>query len=501
MTFTISSKKIVSLLMAAVMLLTVAACGKAPETSPEATTAPADSTEAPETEPKDKFDGIDLNGVTIRVQTSVNMDDATNANFLIEGTGSLNGDVANDAVFKRNTDVEELLNVKLKYIQSNETWRTSQDAVQKIVLAGDDAYDVIIQDLFPMASLAVDGLFLNVADQEIIDLSQPYWWNEYMTDLSLGRNSAMYILAGDYFMDVLCSAHALFFNKSQLKDITGDPDVLYNLVLDGKWTIDELIKYMDLAYNDLNGNGTPDEGDNFGYICGTVWGSGIPFYVCGDLKFITRDGDGVPSYTLDKDPRAATALVKMDKLFYGKSMFLRDNTAANRAYFSSGKSLFVGYHRVGQFDLFRDVEFDIGILPYPKLDAEQEHYVTSTHDTTEVGVIPVTNTKLETTCTVIEALCRETHKTVLPAYYETTLKVKYARDDVTSQMIDIIHDNLRSSFPLAYNGYLDGALLTKPFRTPLENHSTNFASTMASAAPEAQAKLAKMIETYNSKAK
>ncbi len=101
------------------------------------------------------------------------------------------------------------------------------------------------------------------------------------------------------------------------------------------------------------------------------------------------------------------------------------------------------------------------------------------------------------TCTVVEALCRETHETVLPAYYETTLKVKYARDDITSQMIDIIHDNLRVAFPQAYNSYLDGALMTKPFRTPLENHSTNFASTMASVATAAQSNLEKMIETYN----
>ena len=500
-------KKIFAALLAAAVLAPLASCGgeagtPAPETAAAAQDGASqagssqDGAATAETEP-DKFAGMDLGGAEIRIQTSVNTDDATNANFLIEGTGAENGDVANDAVYRRNLAVEELLNVKLKYYESDETWRTAQDAVQKIVMSGEDAYDVIIQDLFPMCSLAVEGMFLNVAGQPVMDFSQPYWWGDYMADLSLGKGSAMYILAGDYFMDVLCSAHALYFNKQLLESLTGDPNEIYNKVLDGTWTADEFIKYVESAYQDLNGDSAANEGDCFGYICGGMWGSGIPFYVCGDLKFVTRDESGVPSFTLDEDPRAASTLEMLNRLFYSPAIYIKDDTPFNRAYFSSGNSLFVGYQRVGTFDYFRDTEFDVGILPYPKLDAEQKNYVTSTHDTTEIGVIPITNSRLETTCAVIEALCRETRGTVIPAYYETSLKIKYARDDIASQMLDIIHDNLRVAFPIAYNGYLDGNMLTNTFRTPLEKHSSDFASTIAKVAPEARAKLEKMIETYN----
>ena len=41
--------------------------------------------------------------------------------------------------------------------------------------------------------------------------------------------------------------------------------------------------------------------------------------------------------------------------------------------------------------------------------------------------ISITNSKLDTTCAVLEVLMRETQKIVLPAYYETGLKVKWSK--------------------------------------------------------------------------
>ena len=114
---------------------------------PAVDTAAADTT-AEETEAPDPLAAYDLAGDTIRIYTSIDATDSTNANALIEGTGEENGEIVNDTVYKRNMDVSELLNVQFEFIPASETYSTVQTAISKIVLAGDDVYDLIINDIF-----------------------------------------------------------------------------------------------------------------------------------------------------------------------------------------------------------------------------------------------------------------------------------------------------------------------------------------------------------------
>ena len=118
----------------------------------------------------------------------------------------------------------------------------------------------------------------------------------------------------------------------------------------------------------------------------------------------------------------------------------------------------VGYQRLSTLEALRVMDDDVAILPYPKLDAGQARYVTSAHDTIEVGAIPVTTPNFDMISVVLEALNRETERTVLPAYYEQSLKIKYVRDDYSAQIIDIIRASMGNVFPLAYSESLGGLL-------------------------------------------
>ena len=64
--------------------------------------------------------------------------------------------------------------------------------------------------------------------------------------------------------------------------------------------------------------------------------------------------------------------------------------------------------------------------------------------------IPVTNTKLDATCAVLEALAYHNYYNVTPVYYEDALKVKYSRDDMTPQVIDIIRDSAATDMSYIY---------------------------------------------------
>ncbi|MFA6948498.1 MAG: hypothetical protein WCQ72_05915 [Eubacteriales bacterium] len=488
--------RVSALLLACLMLCgVITGCGAADNSGPSVTAAAGETTAAETTTEPDPLAGIDLAGETIRIYTSVNDNDATNANFLIEGSGEENGDVANDAVYARNAHVEDMLNVKLEFIQSDLDYGAVISSVSKIILSGDDVYDLMINDLFNFAQMSLQGMFANVKNSDVFDFEQNYWWNDYMKDLTIG-NDSMFILAGDYFMDVLCSAHALYFNKDIMTSVNGNSDDIYNLVLDGKWTTDAFLSYISGAYQDLNGDSVKNEGDLFGYTSVGMWGSAIPFMLCGDIEFVSRDADGIPSLAMNND-RSVKTLEMLNKVFYNDASYIKfADLNAIIPNFTSGLSLFIGYQRISSFEKFRDTDFDVGIVPYPKLDEAQTNYVTATHDTTEIGVIPITTSRFDATCTTIEALCRSTRDLVLPAYYETSLKVKYARDDVSSQMLDIIHDNLRVAFPVAYNTYCSGLFLTNSFGTPLSKNSTDFASAYAKFEAKGQAALDDMVEVF-----
>ena len=92
-----------------------------------------------------------------------------------------------------------------------------------------------------------------------------------------------------------------------------------------------------------------------------------------------------------------------------------------------------------------------GMIPFPKLDESQANYMALVHDSTTLYCIPVTVQNIEMPCAVLEAMCAENYRTVTPAYYEVALKVKYTQDDISSQIIDMIHDNVRTDFVYANN--------------------------------------------------
>jgi hypothetical protein len=161
------------------------------------------------------------------------------------------------------------------------------------------------------------------------------------------------------------------------------------------------------------------------------------------------------------------------------------------AEFMSRRSLMVGYQRLSTLEYLREMEDDIAILPYPKLNAEQARYVTSAHDTIEVGAIPVTTPNFDMICVVLEALNRETERTVLPAYYEQSLKIKYVRDDYSAQIIDIIRGSMGNVFALAYSETISGVLTLYDVGA-----NRNFISAYERIADTMQIRLEEVIEQF-----
>ncbi len=470
--------------------------------NPDETTV---TTEAPvETEDfssDTRFDGVNYNNRPFRVHTSIHIASPGmgNSNFLIEGSNKIEGSLVNDAVLERNIAVEEALGIKLEFYQCDKNYDTVPAEVRTIVTAGDDEYDLIINDLFPFANLCIEGQFRNTLDPEcVFDFERSYWYGDYMEDLRL-MDGYQHMLAGDYFIDVLRSAHLLLLNKEIYNDYyQKDPDELYDIVINYEWTYDKMNEVITGVYKDSNANGEKDKGDQFGFITPEYWGGSIGYSISGNPTFIERDPDtGEPTVILGQGDRANQLGSAMAMIFNGdySSVSMTSDADLLQA-FANDECLILDYQRLGSLEnpVLRSMEGDACVLPLPMLHASDKKYTTAAHDTTEVGAILATSTDLEFISTVIEVLNRETARVVMPKYYKDGLQVQYVDDSKAALMIDIIHDNFDNSFALAFNEAL-GQMMLQPFYIAMQE-KREFSAVYAKNDMKIARKMGQIVEKY-----
>ena len=101
----------------------------------------------------------------------------------------------------------------------------------------------------------------------------------------------------------------------------------------------------------------------------------------------------------------------------------------------------IAFRSVSIYNLqsIREMVSDFGILPTPKYDEQQEDYVNCPTSFRMLTItIPVTNTRLELTGSVLEALAYYSKDTTVEAYYDANLQRKVSRDDESRRVLEII---------------------------------------------------------------
>ena len=152
---------------------------------------------------------------------------------------------------------------------------------------------------------------------------------------------------------------------------------------------------------------------------------------------------------------------------------------------------------IANTDTYREIRFNYGVLPYPKYDESQENYKTTVLNNHSVVTIPIDSKDRECAAAICEALAYESWKSVTPAYFETALKVKYARDNDSSQMFDIIREGASFDFGYIYTASLDG--INDVFRDTILSRGS-WASKIASIEGASKEKLASLVEAIRDKA-
>ena len=500
--------KSLSLLLALFMLLSVTAvfagCGETQEGPEVGQTGNVTTNAEDESAEEDhRFDNVNYNGREFRIYTSTNISTMGkgNSNFLIEGTGETDGGLVNDAVLERNIQVEDLLGVELEFTQIDLAYNAVAADIRRFTTSGTDEYDLVINDIYAYAELLIEGNFRNVLDEDcVFDFERPYWYKDYMDDLRL-MDGYQYVLAGDYFIDILRDAHLLLLNKQIYMDhYNRKADELYDVVTNFEWTYEKMNEIISDMYVDKNLNGTKDKGDQFGFMEPEFWGGSIPFSVSGNPTFISRDEDGYPTVVLHEGDRANQLANAMGTLFNNDSASVALTTDADLlTAFTQDECLIVGYQRLGSLEnaILRQMEGDAAVLPYPMLFASDKKYTTSAHDTTEMGAIMATSTDLAFISTVVEVLNRETAKILIPVYYKECLQVQCVDDEKAAAIIDIIHDNFDNSFILAYNLPL-GSVMLQSFSEAMQN-KREFSAVYAGRQRSVDRALQNKIRTFEKK--
>ena len=110
-----------------------------------------------------------------------------------------------------------------------------------------------------------------------LDFEKPWWPSNLIEQSTI--NDKLYFVSGDISANVIYAMYVIFFNKGIQNEFKlEDP---YQLVHDGKWTLDKMIDYSKGIYSDTNSNGTKDVGDRAGVYVYTLhldpflWGSDI----------------------------------------------------------------------------------------------------------------------------------------------------------------------------------------------------------------------------------
>lgn len=428
-------KRTLALLLLAAML---AACAAKDNTTIADTENPAVDTESvPEvtetTEVPDLPADLSFDGATFTFGV---VDNPNGRNPIV--MEELTGEALNDAQYNTVQQTNDALNVVVAETILTGGYPAAQDVI-KLVTAGDDVIQVANIYCAAIPQLLSGGYVMSYNDVPYIDLRKT-WWDQKVSE-NLVISDIRYAVNGHLNITTHDLTYCLVFSKDQIAD--NGLENPYDLVRDGKWTMDKMAEQMVAVTRDANGDGTFDEKDNYGYASAIKMT--LPsFWIGAGEKTITLNDAGIPSLTMDGE-RFHNVIEKIFAITYDNGTRYQ-NKADDYDIPTECKDLFVGDRALFMdCSLFyvaalRDMETDFGILPYPKYDEAQAEYC-SRVSYFMPAVMPATNRNLELVGAVLEYINYRAKENITPAYYDITLKGKVSRDEESVEMLDIILDN------------------------------------------------------------
>lgn len=465
-------KRILALALAGLMTVTALACGKGADepadtttgasttaaTTTEATTAATEATEATTKYLDDLPEDLTYEGkkVTFLYREEINSE------FWAE---AMTGDISNDAIYESILEVEDRFGIDIQAVfRKGHTVDVRNEYMNHIdnqVLAGDSTYDWVDLMIGNAPNRMSSGNFINVLNLENIDLSKP-WYIPNMEE-TVSILDRLYFVSGDSSLGYLKCAFCIYYNKDLAEKYNVED--LNAVVKSGKWTIEKVMQLATQTSADLNSDGTYNLDDQLGYV---RHDNNHPrgFIASTGMQLFTKHADGSHEliFGSDRDHSVCTALSKLQNETIGAYHTNTSNASQNTIHIYNQMSQLFCSDRIFMITAemgdvvdcgYHAMESTYGVLPYPKYDEAQESYYTSSRNTHNAFLMPITCEDPEMAAAVMEALSAAKYQKVLPAFYEVVLKTKYSADSETAEIFDIIHDTMILDFGYTYDNALN----------------------------------------------
>ena len=479
-------KRITALLILCGTLLTSAACASETSTvTADTTAADAVNETTAETTTSDpyqdeleeyNFDGVDFHMYTHlnqHIHHALNVEEET-------------GDVLNDAVYRRNRTVESRFNFTMSEVIDKDN-----NIVKNAILAGDKSINMANLHASTIVNFAAEGLLIAISELDAIDLDKAYWDKEMTSTVSVAGHQ--YFAFGDYNLAIFDFIHLLLFNKKMAEGYgIGD---LYGMVKDGEWTFEKFEEIISSITKDVDGNGTLDVNDSYGFVSAPK--QVLPcFWISAGLRTIDKNDDDELLFAIPGNNKFFECIDRTFEMIYDGGGWFKNTSSSNipkESYtlFQSDRALFMNVTSFYASEL-RSMDADFGIIPYPKWDESQDKYY-SRIESCQASCVPMTSPDPQMVGVILEAMSCESAKSVVPAYYDLTLQGKIARDNESSEMLDIIYDNRVFDWG---DAIWFGILRDKVFGTMFKENDRDLASKLAALEETVNAQIKTTVDAY-----
>ena len=438
-----NTKHTAAVLASLLLVSSLAACADstdAVDTSPmtDAQTQTEAITEPTELLYSEQLTPVDYQGAEFKIQTSNNVN-GMDYNILHNHADEETGEVINDALFRRDRFMEETFNIKMQYT-CDETSSAPQMATQltKNIMAGDDAYHLIIQDHATVTkALAQQGAIYPLNYIDTINLDAEYWMPELNESSYIG-NSLYYpscMISPRYFG----SLYIMMFNRDIARDL--DLEDPYTLVNEGKWTFDKMIELGRLAIKDMDGD-SKITGDGVDRI-GVAFESHEGFVLAAGFRFVENQDNTLVCGL--ENPRLIEFIQHFTDVFTETGMYNSGNANCDGAAITNNGVALFDNPCTFSLEEYRDLPYDYGLLPMPKLDESQEDYTGFAQPWINAApAIPVTvqGETLNMVGTLTDAMVAYGYDYVKPAVYDNVIRLKGTRDEQSALIVDKIFSNV-----------------------------------------------------------
>ena len=404
-----------------------------------------------------------------------------------------------DDIAERNTNayLETKVSVRYQYYPNTAEydWGENIERMYANVSSNTtkDAPDIYCNFVYDMVGASLKGTFANLystsygsgenyfefrdADYDETVDNRGYMF-EYMKSTTLSKHK-MYILASDYFIDLIRAFFVVPVNVALLEsvgmDVTGDVngdgtftiDDFYQDVKDKKWTYDLVAKYSAAVFKPDSNKPEQNLGDTLGFALanGGLSASGMLYttsVVIIEIKWNTDTNDydywypetneglfqfGDSLENLMGQPGVFS--VRSDYNEYGPTPLLAIRTRFTNNKVLFGSVILVGSLEDESYQRLKDSS-GFGVVPVPlyhSVDAaSSETYLTSIHNVGRAGGIAANTRNFAQVTAFLNY--QSTHSTdILNQYYDYKLQYDIADGSKgTVEMLQYIRLNVRSSF-------------------------------------------------------